>query len=106
MSCLHKAWSWLLEWWPYGVYELSNFLLIIFGIWLSFEGFAKKVETNRRYKRALAVLCFLLGGIGMYLDAIARHDSDKSGKQVIADLEVNLKEMHELLTKTDSLVTN
>jgi hypothetical protein len=106
VSCLHKVWLWLLEWWPYGVYELSNFLLIVFGIWLSFEGFARKVETNKIYKRTLAVICFLLGGVGMYFDAIARHDSDKTSSKLLAEVGSALVKTNDLLDKTEKLVTN
>jgi len=105
MSCLHKVWLWLREWWPYGVYELSNFLLIIFGIWLSFEGFAKKVEANKIYKRSLAAICFLLSGVGMYFDAVARHDGDKSSRQLIEKVGSSLDKTNELLTKTNALLT-
>jgi hypothetical protein len=95
-----------MEWWLYLVYEFSNFLLIIFGIWLSFEGVAKAVEKNKVYKRTLAVFCFLLGGIGMYFDAVARHASDKTSTTLIRDVEDTLGRTNDLLGKLEIVATN
>jgi hypothetical protein len=99
-------WSWVMEWGPYALPALANGVLVFLGVWLSLPDFAQKVQDNPKKRRLLAVLCIALGLIGMWAEVITRHGSDKAGKQLIGDVEITLKKTNDLLTKSETVVTN
>lgn len=106
MACLHRIWSWMAEWGPYGLPALANAVLVFLGVWLSLPEFAEKVQKNPTYRRLLATSCITLGLIGFVADVKARHDSDQSSKQLIQKVGKALDKTNELLDKTNVVVAN
>lgn len=106
MHCVQAIRSWVLEWGPYALPALANGVLVFLGVWLSLPDFAQKVQDNPTYRKLLAALCIALGLVGFIADVRARHDSDKSSRQLIEKVGTALGKTNELLTKTDLLMTN
>jgi len=54
-------WTRFKEWLPFFIPALSNFVLVLAGIWMSLPDFATSVEKNRMAKRGFGALCLVFG---------------------------------------------
>jgi hypothetical protein len=95
-------WMWFKEWIPFLIPALSNFALVLAGIWMSLPEFATSVEKNR--KRSFGVLCLALGIVGLTYDARERHHSDKASQELFQEVKTGLGKTDLELQKTDTLL--
>ena len=78
----------------------------VLGIWLSLPVFATDVENNPMRRKMLAALCLALGLIGFLADVKARHDSDRSNRQLMDNTNALVTDTKTLIGTTTALVGN
>ncbi len=100
------AWPWLREWLFYILPALSNLVLVLLGIVLSFPTLTDEIEKTPKYRKALGIICLTAGLIGFWFDVGARRSSDQTNTKLLQDTEASLKKTGELMDKTGALITS
>ncbi len=79
-------WTWFKEWLPFLIPALSNFVLVLAGIWMSLPNFATSVEASTKARRSFGILCLVFGIIALAYDATERHHAEQSVKSCFKKL--------------------
>lgn len=99
MTWLHVLWGWI----PYILPSVSNFILVILGIVLSFPKLTDLVEKNAKHQKLLAVICLSAGFIGLIFDISQRWSSEQSMHTLIGQTTQTVKNTNDLVTTTQDL---
>jgi hypothetical protein len=103
---IKSAWSWLREWLFYILPALSNLVLVLLGIVLSFASLADKIEKTPKYRKALGVVCLAAGLIGFWSDVSQRRSSDQTSRKLLQDLNTSVTTLKDVAEKTNKSVDN
>jgi hypothetical protein len=93
------------DWFPYILPAVSNLILVLLGIIMSFPALAERVEKTPKHRKGVAWTCLILGLIGLIFDVGQRHSSDKTNKQLLENVGTALANTNELVQDTRTLVT-
>jgi hypothetical protein len=99
MPWLHVLWGWM----PYVLPAISNFILVILGIVLSFPRLTDSIEKNTTHQRLLAIICLVFGGVGLIFDISQRASSEQSIKTLIGQTTQTVTNTNNLVTTTNDL---
>jgi hypothetical protein len=97
-------WTRFKEWLPFFIPALSNFVLVLAGIWMSLPDFATSVEKNRMAKRGFGALCLVFGIVGLIYEATERHHAEQSSQELFQEVKSGLDKTDVELRKTDTLL--
>lgn len=104
MNWIHHFAASLWGWMPYVLPALSNFILVLLGIVLSFSTLTDRIEQNSKYKKGLAAICLLSGFVGLVYDVSGRRINDQSTKTLIDSAQTAVGKTNELVKETTILV--
>lgn len=97
-------WTWFKEWLPFLIPALSNFVLVLAGIWMSLPNFATSVEASTKARRSFGILCLVFGIIALAYDATERHHAEQSSQKLFQEVKSGLDKTDVELRQTDALL--
>lgn len=86
--------------------DITNFLLAVLGVMMSFPEKAEKLEKNPFWRRTIAGLCIVFGLAGFAASTYQRHQATSQMTSVQNGMQTTVANTNTLLTNTNTLVTN
>jgi hypothetical protein len=94
--------GWLID----AVPEVSNIILGVLGVLMSFPQKAEAIEKDPRLRRPIATICIGIGLAGFLVGIHQRHQSNSQMEELVRNMNVLVTNTNNLIKNTDATVTN
>jgi len=105
MAWFHQLAFRLWESVPYILPALSNSILVLLGIVLSFGTLTERIERNAKYQKWLAAICLVSGLIGLFYEVAERRSSDQATKILVQNTNGLVQATTTLVNRTNDVLS-
>jgi hypothetical protein len=96
----------LVSWIVYVLPEFSTLILTFVGIMMAVPSFAKRLENDKRFRIAIALLCVLFGFAGFVNSVIQKYKSDNDTRTLVTNTNKLVVSTEKEVANTNNLVTS